>query len=279
MKNLSNHWKNKTLTMLVLSVSPFFNAIAAENYTCVTNPNANYCSDNGFTMSEADCVGKTVLRCPFDLSKVYCSKVCSVDYQYSCTGTGYAGGFDDACRGKYKSCSCSSGYKWSGTACIEDTCSEGYEIATSNTVTSYQMSYKTQTLTNGQKCYMLDCRYLAQQEVKNGVISCVCKVGTKRNGYEIKEIAGTCGFDHVIYTNCNNSGDSSDKYTGMAPSTEVRAKYPEVVKVSYTSGYTGDTTAPCHPLGLATSARPDVVYSDGRHKGVCFICKANNQYV
>lgn len=266
-------FQNGMLTALVLSAFSIPEAKAAETYTCVKNPNISYCSDMGFTMSEADCDGKTMLKCPFDKSKVYCSTICDNRYEYSCSGTGYSGGSGAACRGKYMSCTCASGYKWNGSACIEDTCPSGYEIATSNNKTSWQTSYSTTTLTNGKTCYKLSCKQLSVQTITSGVISCICPAGTIYNGYEVKEIAGTCGYSHVIYTNCNNSGDSADSYIGMDPSAEVRAKYPGVVKVSFKSGYTGDTTAPCYSAGLTTMSRPDVKRSDGSHKGVCFICK------
>ena len=37
--------------------------------TCVTPPT---CDSLGFTKTTEDCVGKTILKCPFDLTKVYC---------------------------------------------------------------------------------------------------------------------------------------------------------------------------------------------------------------
>lgn len=37
--------------------------------TCVTPPS---CDALGFTKTAADCAGKTILKCPFDTSKVYC---------------------------------------------------------------------------------------------------------------------------------------------------------------------------------------------------------------
>ena len=37
--------------------------------TCVPSPS---CDTLGFTKTAADCAGKTILKCPFDTSKVYC---------------------------------------------------------------------------------------------------------------------------------------------------------------------------------------------------------------
>ena len=45
----------------------------------------------------------------------FCS--CDASYQYTCTGTGYAGGTGSACGGKYTQCSCSSGYEWKDGSC------------------------------------------------------------------------------------------------------------------------------------------------------------------
>lgn len=46
-------------------------------------------------------------------------KSCSCDaiYQYSCSGTGYAGGSGTACGGKYTSCTCANGYEWKDGSC------------------------------------------------------------------------------------------------------------------------------------------------------------------
>ena len=42
---------------------------------------------------------------------------CDSTYQYTCTGTGYAGGAGSACGGKYNYCNCSSGYEWKNGSC------------------------------------------------------------------------------------------------------------------------------------------------------------------
>ena len=47
----------------------------------------------------------------------YQSCSCEAIYQYSCSGTGYAGGLGIACGGKYTQCSCSAGYEWKGGSC------------------------------------------------------------------------------------------------------------------------------------------------------------------
>ena len=44
---------------------------------------------------------------------------CDSSYKYTCTGTGYAGGSGTACGGKYKACTCSSGYSWENGSCVK----------------------------------------------------------------------------------------------------------------------------------------------------------------
>ena len=44
---------------------------------------------------------------------------CDSSYKYTCTGTGYAGGSGTACNGKYKACTCSSGYSWENGSCVK----------------------------------------------------------------------------------------------------------------------------------------------------------------
>ena len=55
--------------------------------------------------------------------------ICPEGYDYTCSGTGYAGGAGSACGGKYASCECVEGYKWENGQCkaqaIWGTCS-GY---------------------------------------------------------------------------------------------------------------------------------------------------------
>ncbi len=43
---------------------------------------------------------------------------CDSTYQYTCTGTGYAGGAGSACGGKYAQCKCAGGYAWRNNGCF-----------------------------------------------------------------------------------------------------------------------------------------------------------------
>ena len=56
----------------------------------------------------------------WDAGSQTCTQQCSGSYQYTCSGTGYAGGSGEACNGKYKSCTCTSGYEWKDGVCKED---------------------------------------------------------------------------------------------------------------------------------------------------------------
>ena len=61
------------------------------------------------------------LKCPF--GEAYsCEKgyICPEGYDYTCSGTGYAGGVGDACNGKYTECTCSEGYKLENGSCVEN---------------------------------------------------------------------------------------------------------------------------------------------------------------
>ena len=65
----------------------------------------------------------------WNASSQTCTAQCSSSYQYTCSGTGYAGGSGTACGGKYKSCKCSSGYFWGGSGCVKgNDCMKGSEI-------------------------------------------------------------------------------------------------------------------------------------------------------
>ena len=75
-----------------------------------------------FTCTYEECSGlwyKTGCQPGYDwnTSSQTCTQQCSPNYQYTCTGTGYAGGSGTACNGKYTSCTCASGYEWKNGAC------------------------------------------------------------------------------------------------------------------------------------------------------------------
>ena len=53
------------LSMLMLTIT----STSSAQDSCITRPS---CADMGYTKTEADCTGKTTLKCPFDLTKVSC---------------------------------------------------------------------------------------------------------------------------------------------------------------------------------------------------------------
>ena len=86
------------------------------------------CAALGYT--EAYNSSGNCLKCPFgDMYNCEAGYICPEGYDYTCSGTGYAGGVGTACGGKYTSCTCASGYKWENGQCkaqaIWGTCS-GY---------------------------------------------------------------------------------------------------------------------------------------------------------
>ena len=89
------------------------------------------CSLLGYT--DSACPGSG-LKCPFG-EGWYCGGGAAEDciklgFIYGCTGTGYAGGVGETCNGKYQSCTCSSPYTWSGSAC---SCPSTYQYTCSGT--------------------------------------------------------------------------------------------------------------------------------------------------
>ena len=58
------------------------------------------------------------LRTSFIFRSVLDVSSCSSSYKYTCTGTGYSGGYGTACGGKYTACTCQSGYTWQNGSCV-----------------------------------------------------------------------------------------------------------------------------------------------------------------
>ena len=54
---------------LTLAAFSFITATQVAAQTCVTPPT---CESLGYNKTTADCEGKTILKCPFDTSQVYC---------------------------------------------------------------------------------------------------------------------------------------------------------------------------------------------------------------
>src|SRR5574344_1298234 len=75
---------------------------------CKTCPNlGTYTAcPTGYTCELETCSGK------------YYTTGCQSGYNYTCSGTGYSGGYGSSCDGRYKYCNCSSGYTWYWSGCF-----------------------------------------------------------------------------------------------------------------------------------------------------------------
>ena len=77
------------------------------------------CAALGYT--EAYNSSGNCLKCPFgEAYNCEAGYICPEGYDYTCSGTGYAGGAGSACDGKYTSCNCTDGYKWENGTCVEN---------------------------------------------------------------------------------------------------------------------------------------------------------------
>jgi len=90
---------NNTILLFGMITCLLSSTVHAE---CVPYPP---CDSIGYT--ETSCETQAV-KCPFDATKLYCLP-CDTKYQYSCNETGQTGS-GTACKGKYESCACTSGY-------------------------------------------------------------------------------------------------------------------------------------------------------------------------
>ena len=96
-------WKISCLWILISSTS----IVKAE---CTLAPD---CASIGYT--ETSCEGNFV-RCPFDITKLYCIP-CDSSFKYDCSGDNIVGGIGISCNSKYVSCTCSNGRTFNNGAC------------------------------------------------------------------------------------------------------------------------------------------------------------------
>ena len=82
------------------------------NAACTPTPD---CASIGYT--ETSCEGDS-LKCPFDISKLFCVP-CDSSFKYDCSGANMTGGIGTSCGGKYMSCTCSNGGTFANGACEE----------------------------------------------------------------------------------------------------------------------------------------------------------------
>lgn len=109
--------KHNFIFLILIAAGFFYSSIAEAAIYYLPHPE----TDN-FNARKNDALGRNV--------------VCRSDYKYKCTGTGYSGGSGLACKGKYASCKCDTGYKWSGGSCIEKTCSDFGYLSSEDTTKS-----------------------------------------------------------------------------------------------------------------------------------------------
>ena len=96
-----------TGTMLFLPMT-----VMAQSINCTPSPD---CASLGYT--ESSCPDGAGVKCPWGNTWFCTEEKCDTSYQYTCSGTGYAGGSGETCNGKYKSCTCADGYEWKDGAC------------------------------------------------------------------------------------------------------------------------------------------------------------------
>ena len=99
-----------TGTMLFLPMTAM-----AQSSNCTPSPD---CASLGYT--ESSCPDGAGVKCPWGNTWFCTEEKCDTSYQYTCSGTGYAGGSGDECGGKYKSCTCADGYEWKDGVCKEE---------------------------------------------------------------------------------------------------------------------------------------------------------------
>ena len=88
-------------------------------------------------------MGGDSLKCPFDISKLYCIP-CDSSFKYDCTGANITGGVGTPCNGKYMSCACSSGREFSNGACAcDNSCTVGAIYYSDGTCSACVDSNKT----------------------------------------------------------------------------------------------------------------------------------------
>ncbi len=104
---------------------------------CTPTPD---CVSIGYT--ETSCEGDS-LKCPFDITKLYCIP-CDSSFKYDCSGDNITGGTGSACGGKYASCECSEGSVFKNGVCAcDDSCTVGAIYYSDGTCSACAVSGKT----------------------------------------------------------------------------------------------------------------------------------------
>ena len=234
----------KLILMTSAAVIAPISAIA-QTPTCTATPD---CASLGYTQSS--CPENNGIRCPWG-DAWFCTKTCSeMGFNYTCSGTGYAGGVGKACGGKYTSCTCASGYNWKSGQCkaqaIWGTCS-GYAA---------QCSLGDILFSDGT------CSANTVSS-KTPIAVVVYKSGNCGQAMALKSIGsyawGGYGTDISGLTNYTSSSSASQGYASCENSAKIRAQgnsstYPAVwAAYNYTTTGTkaGDWCLPA--AGIITS--------------------------
>ena len=141
---------------------------------CVPSPN---CAEMGYTATSCD--GDS-LKCPFDLSKLYCIP-CDTSFQHTCESEGQIGK-GTSCNGKYQECRCNEGYDLVDGSCV---------ISCAYTLTSLPAG----------------CSAVSDTCVKNSTTYYSSTCTSCKNGYTINSgacKANTCSGYYSSKTGCSN---------------------------------------------------------------------------
>jgi len=177
------------------------------------------CVSIGYT--ETSCEGKFV-RCPFDISKLFCLP-CDSSYKYACSETGEIGS-GTACNGKYIECECTDGYELVDGACVvscaytltalptgcsaTDSCVKNGTTYYSSTCTTCKSGY---TISSGT-CKANTCSGYSSSIPSQCATYSTCKSGTAtkykctacESGYKMISQAVVC-IDEACYESYKNA--------------------------------------------------------------------------
>lgn len=136
--------------------------------------------------------------------------MCKPEFQFTCSGTGYAGGVGNKCNNKYQSCTCSSGYGWRNNVCSK-----------------CETEYKFDCATGGSDPYITGGRGDACSG-KYKYCSCQTGYGWKRGKCTLCD--ASCSVGNILYSDmsCNScimEGKTPIGVIGYANGTSGLAVY------------------------------------------------------
>ena len=168
------------------------------------------CANMGYT--ETSCEGDS-LKCPFDISKLFCIP-CDSSYKYDCNGDNMTGGVGDACGGKYASCACSGGGEFNNGSCPQS-CTVGMIYYSDKSCSSNYDSSKTAI-----GVVVKDNELVLSQKSSSTMTW------------------GTYGTDISGLTNYSSSTDAKADYNGKSNTAAIIAGDSGAVAAKYCNDYT-----------------------------------------